>query len=245
LALGQSETMNSNEICGRVKVSSPVEKLVSASLRQGRRGRKHERLFGLSAPMPKSRASHRLPIRWDALPHQELYQRAITSIGLGSRERANQDSLKYLLKRRLSELDPGDHRRYVEIGCQRIVETLRKVRDEYRGYLEKEGCKPIAEMYWVVFRFGVIRYAVRLLREVASEYVNHTEVPYTEWEILYGNCFLPVFPLARVPLARDPTVPDSMPALPKNPLPETVKDVIDGLVREQTFERVLVGGLNL
>src|SRR5438132_11239439 len=108
----------------------------------------------------------RLPVRWTELPHQELYRRVLDAMALGSRERASEDSLKHVLKRRLPELDRDDHRRYIEIECHKIVETLRAVRDEYRRYLQQEGCKPISEMYWVVFRFGVMQYAVSVLREI-------------------------------------------------------------------------------
>jgi hypothetical protein len=181
----------------------------------------------------KSPPTRRLPMRWGELPHQELYQRALNAMALGSRERAGEDSLKHVLKHRLPDLDYDDHRRYIEIECCKIVEMLRVVRDEYRRYLEKEGCKPIAEVYWVVYRFGVIQYAVRLLREVASEYVDNTKVPFAQWEILYGSCFLPTFTIAR-----DLSVPES----PKSPSLESVKDVIQGLIREETFEHVLDGG---
>jgi hypothetical protein len=181
----------------------------------------------------KSPPTRRLPMRWGELPHQELYQRALNAMALGSRERAGEDSLKNVLKHRLPDLDYDDHRRYIEIECCKIVEMLRVVRDEYRRYLEKEGCKPIAEVYWVVYRFGVIRYAVRLLREVASEYVDNTKVPFVQWEILYGSCFLPTFTIAG-----DLSVPES----PKTPSLESVKDVIQGLIREETFEHVLDGG---
>lgn len=120
------------------------------------------------------------PIRWVEIPHDALYQSAVNSLTLGSRERANEDGVRHVLKRRLPEHDPSDHRRYVEIECCKIVETLRAIRDEYRRYLEQKRCKPIAEMYWVVFRFGIVQYAVRLLREIASEYVISTKVPLAE-----------------------------------------------------------------
>ena len=171
---------------------------------------------------PRKSAPSRRPIRWTELPHQELYQRVLNAMSLGSRERASEDSLKHVLKRRLPELDRDDHRRYIEIECHKIVETLRAMRDEYRRYLQQEGCKPISEMYWVVFRFGVMQYAVSVLREIASEYLICTKVPCAEWEILYGDCFLPTFPVA----------PDSsVPETPRNPSSESVTDVIRGLIR--------------
>jgi hypothetical protein len=195
--------------------------------RSGEAAKKKTKRPRRSAPTP------RLPIRWIDLPHQELYQRALNAMALGSRERANEDALKHVLKRRLPELDRDDHRRYIEIGCHKIVETLRAIRDEYRRYLEEEGCKPIAEMYWVVFRFGIVQYAVRLLREIGSEYVICTNVPFEKWEILYGACFLPRFPVGGN---------SSMTESRQNPSPESVKDVIQGLVQQETFEHVLVGG---
>jgi hypothetical protein len=71
--------------------------------------------------------------------------------------------------------------------------------------------------------------AVRLLREIASEYVICSEVPFEEWEILYGNSFLPM-----VSLSGDLILPDE----PENPSPQTVRGQINGLVIEQTFLRV-------
>jgi hypothetical protein len=152
---------------------------------------------------------------------------------LGSRERASQDSLKHVLKRRLPDLDRDDHRRYIEIECHRIVETLRSIRDVYRLYLEEKGCKPIAEMYWVVFRFGILQYAVRLLREIAFEYVFSTKVPFEEWEVLYGRCFARTLPIV---------VHSSLPESPETPTPDSVKDVIRGLIRQETFKHILAGG---
>jgi hypothetical protein len=154
-------------------------------------------------------------------------------MGLGSRERANEDALKYVLRRHLPELDRDDHRRYIEIECHKIVETLRAIRDEYRRHLEEAGCEPIADMYWVVFRFGIVQYAVRLLREIASKYIVCTSVPFEEWEILYGACFLPI-----VPLGRNSSTPES----PPTPSPKAVKAIIHGLIAEETFKHGLVGG---
>jgi hypothetical protein len=94
------------------------------------------------------------------------------------------------------------------------VETLRAIRDEYRHHLEEEGCKPIAEMYWVVFKFGIVQYAVRLLREIAFEYVIRSNVRFEEWEVLYGVVFIPKSPLSGVP-----TPPD----MPQHPSAESVR----------------------
>jgi hypothetical protein len=153
---------------------------------------------------------------------------------LGSRERARQDAIWHSLRRRLPELDHADHRRYIEIECSRLVESLRAIRDEYRRYLEKKGCKPIGEMYWVVFKLGLVLYAVRLLREAAVDYIICTEVPFEQWEILYGNSFAPaISPDGQVMMA-DPNA--------KTPTPESLRQNIQGLVREETLHHVLVGG---
>jgi len=151
----------------------------------------------------------------------------------GSRERAKEDALRHGLSRRLKEMKKGDHAQYVEMECCRIVESLRAIRDEYRRYLKEKGCEPICDMYWVVFRFGVVQYAVKLLREIAAEYVICSEVPFEEWEILYGNSFLP-----KVSLSGGPIVPDEA----ETPSAQSVRGTINELILEQTFLRVMVGG---
>src|SRR5437762_9474572 len=88
-------------------------------------------------------------------------------------------------------------------------------------------------MYWVLFRFGIVQYAVRLLREIASEYVICTNVPFEEWEILYGSCFL-----SQLRVDGDSLTPEP----PQTPSPESVKGVIRSLIGEGAFKRVLVGG---
>lgn len=182
---------------------------------------------------PRSNQSTALPLRWVDIPHYDLYRRAIDALTLGSRERAKEDALRHALRRRLFELNRADHRRYVEIESGRILEALRAIRDEYRRYLEEQGCKPIAEMYWVVFKFGILQYAVKLLRDIASEYVIGSKVPFEEWEILYGNCFIPT-----ISLSGDRTLPEE----PETPSPSAVRGNICGLVTEQAFRRVLTGG---
>jgi hypothetical protein len=187
--------------------------------------KKPKQLGKLSAAIPRA-------IRWVDIPHAELYQSVLNSLVLGSRERAKEDALRHVLKPRLPELARSDHRRYVEIECCKIVETLRAVRDEYRRYLEQERCKPIAEMYWVVFRFGIVQYAVRLLRKIASEYVISTKVPFAEWEILYGHSFVPCFPLAG----------SAKPETPETPTPQSVTNTMRGLIVEDTVRHVGNGG---
>jgi hypothetical protein len=151
-------------------------------------------------------------------------------MAFGSPARAAEDSLKYVLKRRLPKLDPTDHQRYVELECHRIVETLRVVRDVYRSYLEKEGCKPIAEMYWVVFRFAVIQYAIKALRAAASDYITSSRVGPTEWQSLYGYSL--AFPLD----------PSDRKRREEEIFQESVHNQIAGLVTEETLRPVMTGG---
>jgi hypothetical protein len=135
----------------------------------------------------QSRATEKAsgPIRWDEIPHNELWARALEAMSFGSCSRATEDSLKHVLKRRLHRLDPADHLRYVELECARIVETLRMVRDEYRSYLKDRGCAPLAEMYWVVLRYGVKDWAVMLLRTAAFEYIRHCKLQAELWDGLF------------------------------------------------------------
>jgi len=140
-----------------------------------------------SNPSPKSGA-HNLgsnPVRWEALPHQELWKAAQDSMGSGSRTRAAEDAKLHVLKRRLSRLDPADHMNYIEIACARLVELLRAVRDAYRHYLEERGAKPLAEMYWVVVRFGVRDWAVMALRDAIFDYIGHCRIRREHWKALF------------------------------------------------------------
>jgi hypothetical protein len=183
---------------------------------------------------PAKRPS-RLPIRWEDVPHQALWQRVLDTVAYGSRARSSEESIGYVLKRRLPKLDPNDHSRYVELECRRIVETLRVVRDEYRAYLEGEGCKPIAEMYWVVFRFAVIRYAVKVLRTTAGAYVVDSRVQKEHWRKLYAYSFDVILPIAEgLGEWLRPPVGDNW--------AESVQETMDGLITEETFQLDMTGG---
>jgi hypothetical protein len=152
----------------------------------------------------------------------------------GSRNRASGDAVRHLLKRRLPNLDSSDHVRYIELECQRIVEILRVVRDHYRIYLKNAGCKPIAEMYWVVSRFVVTRYAVKILRRAASDYVVNSKIESADWQLLFGY----PSPKTLVPMGSSPSYSLSF----DDNSPEAMEKIISGLVRETTFARVMPGG---
>jgi hypothetical protein len=174
-------------------------------------------------------------IRWADLPHDILWQKSLLSIATGSRERSKDDSLKHVLRPRLPQLVPSDHLRYIELECARMVELLRATRDEYRGYLEELGCKPIAEMYWVVFRFGLIPYAQKVLRAAMTEYILLTHVEPPSWRRLFGMC---VWPPISLPVI-------SLPGLrPKKDSWElSVKGTITHFTREHNLNLNLTGGL--
>ena len=142
------------------------------------------------------------PVRWDSLPHEVLGGRAEESLRLGSRDRSAQDAAFYVAKRRLHARAGNANLTYSDIECARLVERLRAVRDVYREHLERLGCRPIDQMYWVVFRFGVMDWALRFLRSSVQTYLTSAAVPRREWEELYG-------PLITVPLGAElPIVPE-------------------------------------
>ncbi len=187
-----------------------------------------------SAPSKLADRGGRLPVRWDELPHDALWKKVLCAMELGSRARSSEDALRYILKRRLPTLDSADHLRYVELECQRIVELLRVVRDQYRTYLKNLGCKPIAQMYWVVFRFAVIQYALRVLRTAASDYVTNSQIHSEDWHLLFGYSS----PTVVIPMGTSPSRRRSVEDKSRG----AVKDTISGLVREKAFWQRMAGG---
>ncbi|MDQ1453383.1 MAG: hypothetical protein QOK38_3249 [Acidobacteriaceae bacterium] len=127
------------------------------------------------------------PVHWNELPHQELWKAAIESTCPGSLARAREDAKLHVLKRRLRRFDSTEHKIYLEIECGRTVELLRAVRDRYREFLERRGAAPLAEMYWVVARFGVMDWAVMALRDAAFRYISDCQITAEQWDLLYGN----------------------------------------------------------
>jgi hypothetical protein len=107
-------------------------------------------------------------------------------MSLGSRERAAESSRLHVLRRRLPRLDPSDHMAYIAIVSAQMVERLRAVRDQYRDHPRARRAKPLAEMYWVVVRFGVKDWAVMALREAVLDYVVDSRIKTKDWNALYG-----------------------------------------------------------
>ena len=185
-------------------------------------------------PPPRSGKGAPVPVRWNDLPHQELWEQARNAIPFGARERAAEDSVRHILKRQLPRLDPVDHTRYVELEAARIVELLRAVRDEYREYLEKLGCKPLAEMYWVVFRFGVMHHAINILRAAAFDYVMLSKIEFEHWQFLFGPPTpSPIFRLKAEASKSELTLVEKT---------ASIRKTIDGYLRETVFNEYSTGG---
>lgn len=119
------------------------------------------------------------------LPHDMLWERVQFSMLPASRARSETDAIWHVLKRRLPQLDPQEHMKYIELECARIVEMLRAVRDEYRAYLTQKGYKPVTEMHWVVFRFGVTHWAIYNLRSTILDYFVRSQIERKHWRLLY------------------------------------------------------------
>jgi hypothetical protein len=172
------------------------------------------------------------PIRWDELPHKELRYAAIASMAFGSRARASEDAKLHVLTQRLWKLDAADHMTYLAIINARTVEVLRAVRDEYRGYLQQRGAKPITEMHWVVVRYGVMDWAVMALREAIFEYIGHCRINTEHWELLFCT---------RAPIqfrSEEPVQPKSATVKADAVLLKTIQ----GLIRQNVFDEVRTGG---
>jgi hypothetical protein len=132
---------------------------------------------------------HRATLRWTELPHKHLASRIERRAGQRSFRRADDDAVRRLLRRRLAEGDPRDHRRYLESCARWMVRQLRATRDVYRDYLEQCGAKPLREMYWVVFEFAVVPTAVELVRDLALDYVCASEIPEEDFQQLCSTLF--------------------------------------------------------
>jgi hypothetical protein len=88
-------------------------------------------------------------------------------------------------------------------------------------------------MYWVVFRFAMIPYAVKVLRNAASDYVINSHVNTGHWQALFCYSFATVASLGPDFRTREAS---------KDNWQESVRETIAELVGEETFEHVLTGG---
>jgi hypothetical protein len=127
--------------------------------------------------------------------------------------------------------------RYIELESARVVETLRFLRDQYRAYFEQQGCTPLAEMYWVVVRFGVKDWAIMVLRAAVFNYIAACKVKTEQWQELFdchGSFYDPLglFP-NRKPIEPEPLIVEPGERLTKD---------IAGILPQSAFDFVSTGG---
>jgi hypothetical protein len=127
-----------------------------------------------------------MAIRWDEFPHDEIRLKIYARLSQNAVGRSAEDSLRHILRRRLSALDPEDHRRFVELEARDLVEHLRCTRDAYREFIEKHNCRPVLEAQWVVLRLAVFPTAIARLREQVVNYAKLTRIPGRDLSILFG-----------------------------------------------------------
>jgi hypothetical protein len=127
-----------------------------------------------------------MAIRWDDFPHDEIRLKIYVRLRQNSLGRSAEDSLRSLLQRRLASLDSEDHRRFIELGAQNLVEHLRCTRDIYREFVEEHNCRPILEAHWVVLRCAVFPTAIEVLQKEIINYAKLTRIPGRDLSILFG-----------------------------------------------------------
>lgn len=127
-----------------------------------------------------------MAVRWDEFPHDEIRLKIYARLSQNAVGRSAEDSLCHILRRRLSALNPEDHRRFIELEAQNLVEHLRCTRDVYREFVEKHNCRPVLETQWVVLRLAVSPTAIALLREQVINYAKLTRIPGRDLSILFG-----------------------------------------------------------
>jgi hypothetical protein len=126
--------------------------------------------------------------------------------------------------------------RYIELESARVVETLRFLRDQYRAYFEQQGCSPLAEMYWVVVRFGVKDWAIMVLRGAVFNYIAACRVKTAQWQELF-DCYSSYDPIGLFP-EHEPMEAEPLIVEPGEKL---IKDIA-GILPESSFDLVSTGG---
>ncbi|HKW16429.1 MAG TPA: hypothetical protein VJO35_02860 [Terriglobales bacterium] len=125
-------------------------------------------------------------IRWDEFPHGELRLQVHSRLRRNALEHSADDSLRHILRRRLSLFDVSDHHRFVELEARRLIEHLRCVRDRYQEFVDKHRCHPVMEAHWVVLRCAVFPTAIELLQGRVMEYAKLTRMPGRDLSLFYG-----------------------------------------------------------
>ena len=154
-----------------------------------------------------------MPIRWDEIPHGEIRLKIHTRLNSDAANRAADDSLQHILRRRLASHADEDHRRFVELVARKLVEHLRCTRDIYREFVEDhDDCRPILEAHWVVLRCAVFPTGLDLLRKEVIEYAKLSRIAGRDLSLLFGiptrTCYQPGhvgFALLQAPNLEDET----------------------------------------
>src|SRR2546429_7487866 len=154
-----------------------------------------------------------MPIHWDEIPHGEIRLKIHARLNRNAANRAPDDSLQHILRRRLASLGAEDHRRFVETEARNLVEHLRCTRDIYRDFVESRNCRPVLEAHWVVLRCAVFPTALDLLRKAVIEYAKLCRVAGRDLSLLFGiltrTCYQPGeragFALLQAPDLKDET----------------------------------------
>ena len=153
-----------------------------------------------------------MAIRWDEFPHDEIRLKIYTRLSQNAVGRSAEDSLRHILRRRLSTLDPEDHRRFVELEARNLVEHLRCTRDVYREFVEKHNSRPVLEAQWVILRLAVFPTAIALLREQVVNYAKLTRIPGRDLSILFGiltrTCYQDIDGVGGMKLIKAPDLDD-------------------------------------
>ena len=144
-----------------------------------------------SRPSKATKSSQKLParttpLRWSLVPHEDLGKSASATLEPGALRHAVRDSALFLAMRRMPLHDPAAMATYTQVACARLVEEIRALRDTYRAHLEDLGCRPVHEMYGVVFDYAVKDWAIRIFRQAVRRYIELAGIRIREWEEVFG-----------------------------------------------------------
>ena len=127
-----------------------------------------------------------LPVFWEDLPHEQLWQKAQGAMLYGSFARSKEDAVRHVLRPRLQTGNPDHHRQYIELECTRLVEQLRRVRDVYRDHLSEFGHTLTLRAASVIFQLAVEQKAHLVLQEIMVHYLMDSRIEMDSWRMLFA-----------------------------------------------------------
>lgn len=150
----------------------------------------------------------------DDFPHGQIRLKIHAKLNRNGADRARDDSVIHILRRRLAALNAEDHRRFVELQARDLVEHLRCTRDVYQEFVENQDCRPFLEAHWVVLRCAVFPTALDLLRKAVIGYAKITRVAGKDISLLFGiptrTCYRPG--IQGIAFLQAPDLKDNTPA---------------------------------